>query len=96
MSLIQEKRVVPASEQTVTVAIICELCRSVGRQGRCWEGGLYGVNEVEVKLTTGESYPEHSSLELHTIDICPECFVTKLVPWIEAQGGKVRKQEVDY
>ena len=76
----------PARTDRVADYIVCDVC---GRKsdGDDWDKDVYDATRVEVKLTTGTSYPEGGSGEEWDIDICPECFVGKLVPWVEAAGG---------
>ena len=49
----------------------------------------YEVKETEIRLKTGSNYPEGGSGEETTIDICPECFTEKLIPWVKSQGGGI-------
>ena len=44
-------------------------------------------------MKTGSNYPEGGSGEETTIDICPDCFKDKLIPWVESFGGKPTVKE---
>lgn len=69
----------------------CDLCGATTKSE--WRKGCYDATEVEVRLKTGESYPDNGSGEETTIDICPDCFRDKLIPWVESQGGKPETKE---
>ena len=75
----------PARTTKVLDHIVCDVC---GRKsaGDDWTKDHYDATRITVKLTTGVSYPEGGFGEEWDIDICPECFVGKLVPWVEAVG----------
>jgi hypothetical protein len=30
------------------------------------------------------------------VDICPDCFIDKVKPWVESQGIEFREEEIDY
>lgn len=91
---------VPVTKMTRTVLdyMKCELCPATSRDWRNWPGGDdggYSVNQTEVEMRTGYSYPECSSTTTVTLDICPECFKTKLLPWFKSLGGTPREEKSD-
>ena len=92
---IKEKKVIPKKEVEQVIAIQCDLC---GKQyhPRNWGGSLYDVKRTEVSYESGEVYPEGGSTELISYDICPKCFMEKLVPWLESQGAEYEESELDY
>lgn len=63
-------------------SITCDVCKKTYR-GERWDAGSYDVEEVEVKYKTGSSYPEGGSGWEISYDICPDCFMNKLVPLLE-------------
>jgi hypothetical protein len=82
----KETRTQPAKEYEETVERKCDLC---GRASPFpWD--------VRVEIEEGYSFPEGGHTVTTLYDICPECFRTKLVPWLEAQGARARKKEVDW
>ena len=66
---------------------VCDVCgRESTQHQEGWKTGSYDATEVEVRLRTGNSYPEGGSGEEWEVDICPTCFNEKLIPWVEAFG----------
>jgi len=82
-------------EQTIFKYLECDLCK---KQSKCrdWENGAFEVNETEIRYKTGSSYPEGGSGTEIEIDLCPNCFKDKLIPWLEKQGCKVKEREWDW
>ena len=74
--------------------VICDFCGAETDNAECWapESGAYCVNEVTIQLKTGEVYIETSRGKTLTVDLCPKCFLKKLIPWFESQGAKVREE----
>ena len=73
------------SEREVVDATVCDICgRKTGRNG--WTKDHYDVAETRVESQVGVSYPEDSWGEIWEIDVCPECFRDKLIPWVESFG----------
>lgn len=56
----------------------------------------YDVDEVEVGRSVGTRYPEGSQIQRTELDMCGECFDTKLVPWLESQGATLRILDQDF
>jgi len=84
-------------DKKVIDKICCDLC---GREGvkDGWESGYYEVNETEVEVTVhqreGKAYPDGDCWGTeYIIDMCPECFKNKLVPWIISQGGILEQKD---
>jgi hypothetical protein len=46
------------------------------------------VDDVVVSRTTGYNWGNDANLDKLSLDLCGECFQTKLVPWLEAQGAE--------
>jgi hypothetical protein len=46
---------------------------------------------TEVSRQSSYSFYEYQEYHSITFDICPHCFDTKLVPWLESQGAIGRK-----
>ena len=82
-------------ERVRTVSITCDLCGATSHLGDSWGADVFTVLGTEVKLEQGHRYPEGGNITTTRIDICPTCFVEKLVPWVEQQGGRARVDEVD-
>ena len=93
----------PAETRIVAAGIRCELCSKDSSPGydneyrhNDWDGCTYNVNDVTVRHRQGYSYPEGGDATSTILDIGPTCFQTKLIPWFESQGGKIRKEECDW
>lgn len=89
-----EKRTQPAKEYDALVEIKCDLCGKTTT--RTWKASVDDAVETEVRLKTGSAYPEGGSGEETTIDVCPTCFQSKLIPWVESQGGKPTTKSWDW
>lgn len=81
---------------THCVKVLCDLCGKEGRHGR-WDCGNYEFDETELEVTVmskkGKSYPEDYYGKKFVVDMCPECFREKLVPWLRSQGATIEEQE---
>lgn len=93
-------------EGVKTVSVTCELCHKCFEQAEegydkeiNWDkGALPGMVE-----STSVYYRHHyverdggGQDDRKHLDICPVCFITKLIPWFEEQGGKVRIEELTH
>ncbi len=89
----------PAGTRKVCVARSCDLCGKKAEGGDEWSGGSYSVDETEVTVTleckVGSRYPECGSWTEWEVDLCPACFVGKLVPWLNGQGASIKPREVE-
>jgi hypothetical protein len=56
----------------------------------------YQVKEGRVLLKEGYSYPDGGDIKRLRADLCAECFINRLVPWLESQGVKMQTEEVDW
>jgi uncharacterized protein (DUF2225 family) len=86
-------------EREVLSEVSCDLCGKVGRYGD-WESSNWEVAEseieIEVRYKDGASYPDGGSGQKYNVDICPECFKDKLIPWLESQGCKAKFEDWDW
>lgn len=75
--------------------IVCDFCGAETDNPGCWppDAGCYCVNEVTIRLKTGEAYIETRRGKTLTVDMCPKCFREKLIPWFESQGTKAREEK---
>jgi len=85
----------PAREEQMLDFLVCDICGRKSDSGwGDWRTKAYDATEVVVKLRLGDDYPEGGSGEKWEIDICPECFREKLIPWVEAFGHtKIEAEE---
>jgi hypothetical protein len=84
---------VPAARK-YHVSTTCDLCNDVTING--WKESPYDDVNTDVEMKTGSIYPDGGEGKITTIDICPTCFAAKLIPWVEAQGGKPTVVEWDW
>jgi rRNA maturation protein Nop10 len=62
-----------------------------------WEAETsYDVSEVRIEHKDGSSFPDSRSVEVTSFDICPTCFETKVVPFMESIGAKPIKSKEDW
>jgi hypothetical protein len=98
MALTYREEVVSEYTRKVEDKIICELCGAEGQSD--WGQGAFDILDTTVHMVVkgeeGSSYPEGGWKTEYWLDICPDCFKEKLVPWFEEQGGRVREKEVDW
>lgn len=96
-----ETRTEPARSYAVCVKRTCDLCGKETTDGDNWrDASVYDVEETEVSVTvkhkSGESYPSGGHSDDIVVDLCPSCFTTKLVPWLQSQGVKVEAKRTDW
>jgi hypothetical protein len=84
-------------ERTNCVKLVCDLCHRIREGTDQWEACCYEVNDTEVQVTVrqkeGKSYPDCGFGDEVVIDICPECFKTKLIPWVESHGTVIERKD---
>lgn len=85
---------VPATTRKVCALITCDICKETTKTN--WQNEHYDATETEIRLKTGNNYPEGGSGEETTIDICPRCFQEKLIPWVQSHGGEPTTREWDW
>ena len=87
---------IKTAERTELSEVLCDLCGKVGKYGD-WETSTWEVAEseieIEVRYKDGSSYPEGGEGQKYNVDICPECFLTKLIPWFKSQGCKAKVED---
>ena len=89
------KKVTSEVERMVLVAMSCDLCRKISHKEN-WTTDCYQVAETTVEFREGSNYPDGGSGTLYDVDICPDCFRDKLIPWLLAEGAAVRETEWDW
>ena len=90
---------IPERKEKRLVSRKCDLCGKKSKYAD-WSSDDYGVAETELSVKvvhkSGESYPEASFGKTVDIDLCPECFQEKLIPWLKEQGATINEKEWDY
>lgn len=77
----------------------CDICR-IHCDSENWADGAQGYypDEADVDLTWIELEQFDHKADTHTkvsADICPLCFTSKLVPWLESQGVVMTKNDME-
>lgn len=81
----------------------CDLC-GVQAKSRNWDSSTWGRGfdvknvdiEIKIKAQEGEHYPEGSSGTEWRVDMCPECFKGKFIPWLISQGAKIEEKDYSF
>lgn len=79
-------------------SIECDLCHKEFKEnwhswGKKSGYGLLLTEDITIEYITGFSFYEDRSYTRYEMDMCPDCFKYKLVPWIKSQGGNIRVEE---
>lgn len=89
-------------EETVTrqvcTKVVCDLCGAEGRElGNevQWEKTTYDA-ATTIFAESGARWPDSAQVETTRFDVCPNCFKTKLVPWMKSQGATPTISEINY
>jgi hypothetical protein len=96
MSIKVEESKVQVVVKKRVAAIKCELCPATGRGDDTWpddDGG--NASRVVVAADIGSVWPEGDFRTTKRLDICPDCFEERLVPWFRSCGGTVREYETE-
>jgi hypothetical protein len=88
---ITKEETIPERKQTVHDHTICDLCKQ-----RIKEPGAYEREEVTIEHMSGVAYPDGRSISYTRVDLCPNCFTNKLIPWLVSQGCKITETDEDY
>ena len=83
-------------EQTVLDVLTCDMCGATTKNARNWTSNYSSRSEVTVCFVHGDEYPEGGSGTQTCVDLCPQCFGNKLLPWLMSQGATPRLEEWSY
>ena len=90
------EREVPARKDKSYDKTTCDLCGKETKRGN-WAESWYEINETEISIAVrqkdGSSYPDGGMGTKYEVDMCPECFKNKLIPWLEAQGCSTKRED---
>ena len=75
---------------------VCDLCGALSDCADDWATETYNEQTVEINFKNAYNYPFDGHSESIEFDICPSCFMSKLVPWFQSQGVEPRKLESDW
>jgi hypothetical protein len=100
MTRVYEEEVVPESTRKVLKKVVCDLCGREGNGFDVWAKSHYDIKETnvlaEVSFDDGYSYPEGGEKTTIYFDICPDCFMKVLVPFLEEKGVAHHTMEMDW
>ncbi len=67
----------------VETRVECDICHQDVRANRdSWDG-----SEIEIEAKIGSIYPEADTRDGYRVDVCPTCFLEKVVPAIRSLGA---------
>ena len=83
---------------------VCDICGrealGLALEGLSWKYDSGNLNEVCIEIIIrqkeGCSYPDGGSGTSLTVDLCPECFKLRLIPWLRLQGAIIEEEEWDW
>jgi hypothetical protein len=103
---IYKKMIRPAYECETFVGRSCDLCGKKTKSVTDWsEFSYYEVNETEISINIkhkkgncekGTNCLEGENCVEYEVDLCPDCFKDKLVPWLQSQGAQIDKKELEW
>lgn len=97
-----KKVVVPEKIEDVRNGLLCDLCGKKSPDNYNWTVESFSVSETKLKIETqlsqreGSNYPEGGMGTEYEIDLCPECFKNRLVPWLQSEGAKIEERDWEY
>lgn len=96
----QYKKITEQVTREVLTGNYCDLCGEKSFFENSWKKSHYEVNETEisviVKQRDGNSFPEGGCGQEYRIDLCPDCFKGRLVPWLISEGANIRQEDWDW
>ncbi len=76
---------------TTQVSKTCDICGHTVHGRRVvddeWSEQAYHKEQVTVVMDSGDVYPDNGFGSKLSFDICPECFRTRLVPFLQSLGA---------
>jgi len=84
----------PASTRKVHDITTCDFCGAV-----CEDDDHHNseFDYVVIRRKSGYNYRgEDGHSSIHEVNMCPNCFDSKLVPWVIEQGVDFSKEEYDW
>lgn len=95
MSKIYKDEIIPSKTEKVLIKRKCDLCGLEASTAE-WDCGGWDISEthieVSISLKEGETYPECGQETKYEVDLCPDCFKNKLIPWLKSQGATIEEE----
>ena len=80
--------------------VFCDICGKQSKNESFWDESRWWSERTEVKVSIkqqqGQNYPEGGAGTEIIVDLCPQCFKEKLIPWLNSQGANVKEREWDW
>jgi len=87
------KTILKQYESEVLDSLTCDICGKTTNRDN-WSDKDFNVNKVTIKLEQGNRYPpDCENGEDITVDICPDCFMTRLVPFFKTFEADIQIKE---
>lgn len=95
---IYETRTIPECKREVFTNLKCDLCgkESNKNYARSWKKETYDELVTCISYKKGHCFPDGGYGEELHVDLCPNCFESKLIPWLKEQGVNTELKEYDY
>lgn len=74
-------------EHTKQIGMVCDLCNKKSSNSNGWNTEPTEIAVSRMELTTGNTDHYYYNTTVLTFDVCPDCFRTKLIPWMKEQGA---------
>jgi hypothetical protein len=89
------KEIQKSFKQKIIDKIICDICKSETLNE--WKTNKNNNIESEIRLEIGHDYYDGGSFGKYEINLCPDCFKDKLIPFVESAGEvKINLEEISY
>lgn len=98
MSIKEEDYTQPAKTYKRITQWKCELCKCITMREEVWPPRMSSHDKYHatVMLEDGYNVPECGSGTKTIVDICPDCFTNKLLPWLASQGATTRSENWEW
>jgi len=83
-------------EEQVFDKLTCDICGSASNADENWAARDFHHASTAIHLEERESLPTGGHSRDVTYHLCPDCFKSKLMPWLESQGAKPGVSEADW
>ena len=90
------KTITQTKTTTVIDSTACDICGKTKRGVVNWDGDTWGVESIAASIETGKVYPEGGSTQKLEYDICPECFMAHVVPFLSDLGATGTTTECEF
>jgi len=77
------------------VSITCDICKRTSKN-ESWADDYYDIAKVNVNIELGEIGKYGGSETTRSFDICPKCFETHVIPFLNSLGAKETVTERDW